>query len=102
VGKNRRYGSDVTESATNDFLTKPRPISLSEEELGQLQPTEPETPQQVLAWVRYPESPIRVKGEAVAFTDRAVLVRWQNRDGSTHQAWVWRSAVSIPRPRPDS
>jgi hypothetical protein len=97
VGKNRRYESDLTENAINAFLTRPRPISLSEEELGHLEPVEPDTPPPVVAWVRYPEAPIRVQGEAVAFTDRAVLVRWLNRDGSTHQAWVWRSAVSTPQ-----
>ena len=32
MGENKRYGSDLTQSAINDALLRPRPISLSERE----------------------------------------------------------------------
>lgn len=34
MGKNRRYGSDLTAGALNEFLTRPMPVSLTEEERG--------------------------------------------------------------------
>jgi hypothetical protein len=55
VGENKRYGSDLTQSAINDALLRPRPISLSEREVGK-EITNAEAPVPVEAWVRFPES----------------------------------------------
>lgn len=96
MGQNKRYGTDVSDSALNDFLTRPRPISLSREELGNLPVTQCDDDSEVLAWVRYPETPVEVRGRVVEFTDRAARVAWRNRDGSAHSAWVWRDALSTP------
>lgn len=101
VGSNRRYGSDVSREAVNAAVTRPRPVSLTEQErrasgAGVEMPANSE---KVLAWVRYPESSIQVEGEAVAFNERAVLVRFPLLGGGTQEAWVWRSAVTK---RPDS
>lgn len=92
MGENKRYGSDLTQSAINDALLRPRPISLSEREVGS-QITNAEAPMPVEAWVRFPESAVRMKGTAVAWTKRAVWVEFTMRDGSTTRAWVWASAV---------
>lgn len=94
MGTNRRYGSDLTDAAVNEAVIRPRPVSLSPAEVGAA--TVPEAPEAVpvSAWVRFPESAIRVQGRAVAWTERAVWVEFTLRDGSTHRAWVWRSAVS--------
>lgn len=92
MGENKRYGSDLTESAINDALIRPKPISLSEREVGG-DITSAETPVPVAAWVRFPESAVRVNGRAVAWTKRAVWVEFSVRDGSTTRAWVWASAV---------
>ena len=86
----RRPPSD---EALNEMLTRPRPISLSKDELGTAEPREAVEPVPVEAWVRFPESPIRVSGQALAWTDKAVLVEFQLRSGATHRAWVWASAV---------
>jgi hypothetical protein len=94
VGTNRRYGSDLTNAALNEVLTRPRPISLSQVEIGEEPVKEAEAVIAVDAWVRFPESPVRVRGRAVAWTRRAVKVEWEMRDGSTRSAWVWASTVT--------
>jgi hypothetical protein len=99
MGSNRRYGSDVTDQAINEAVTRPRPISLTPAEIGQLDVSEPPKPEPVKAWVRYPETPVQVEARAIAWTERAVKVEWTMRDGSVQQAWVWRSAVSVRKGR---
>lgn len=94
MGQNRRYGSDLTDAALNEALTRPRPISLSPSELGHDPVTAAEAePVDVEAWVRFPEQPIKVQGRAVAWTRRAVWVEFTMRSGATYRAWVWASAV---------
>jgi hypothetical protein len=105
MGGNRRYGSDVSREAINEAATRPRPVSLTEHERKSTGAgvTTPESPEKVLAWVRYPEQAVQVEGEAVAFNDRVVLVRFATFGGGVAEAWVWRSAVTKPaRPRPES
>lgn len=102
MGTNRRYGSDLTDKAINAVLVRPKPLSLTEDEkksTGEAvqQPSTEDAPQ-VLAWVRYPEWTVQVAGRVVAYNDRMVLVEWETQGGGTHQAWVWRSAVTIPKP----
>ncbi len=103
MGSNRRYGSDLTDKAVNAFLVRRKPLSLTDDEkksTGEAveQPLAEEAPS-VLAWVRYPEWTVQVAGKVVAYNDRMVLVEWETQGGGTHQAWVWRSAVTIPKPR---
>ncbi len=50
-------------------------------------------PRPVRAWVRYGDVPLQVDGEAVAWTERAVAVRWRTPAGVEHRAWVWVGAV---------
>lgn len=92
MGENKRYGSDLTQNALTEAVLRPRPISLSEREVGK-EITPAESPVPVEAWVRFPESAVRLKGHAVAWTKRAVWVEFTLRDGSTTRAWVWASAV---------
>jgi hypothetical protein len=75
-------------------LVRPRPITLSEAELGETAPTEATDEILVNAWVRFPETPIRVHARVVAWTDHAVHVEWTMHDGATHRAWVWKGAIS--------
>lgn len=100
MGANRRYGSDVSREAVNAAATRPRPVSLTEQErqASGAGVELPEHPEKVLAWVRYPESAVQVEGEAVAFNERAVLVRFPILGGGHQEAWVWRSAVTKRRP----
>jgi hypothetical protein len=104
MGGNRRYGSDVSREAINAAVTRPRPLSLTENERRSTGAgvTTPDEPEKVLAWVRYPEQAVQVEGEAVAFNDRVVLVRFPTFGGGVAEAWVWRSAVTKPAPpRPE-
>jgi len=50
----------------------------------------------VTAWARYGngETAVRVEGQAVAWTARAVAVEWKTPAGAVHRAWVSASAVS--------
>jgi hypothetical protein len=66
MGSNRRYGSDITDAAINEAVIRPRPVSLTAAEIGQQSVTDPPVPEAVTAWVRYPETPIRVEGRAIA------------------------------------
>lgn len=93
MGQNRRYGSDLTDAAINEALIRPQPISLSDGEVGD-HVTQAARPVDVTAWVRFPESPVRVEARAIAWTDRAVLVEFTLRDGGQRRAWVWASAVT--------
>jgi hypothetical protein len=92
MGTNRRYGSDLTDSAINEAVTRPTPISLSPAEIGG-HVTDAVDGLPVTAWVRFPETPIQVEGKAVAWTDRAVWVEFTMHNGRTLRAWVWASAV---------
>ena len=71
------------------------PFSLTPEELEL--DTEPLTktpvPRPVRVWVRFGPHAIKVDAEAVAWTGRAVAVRWTMASGTEHKAWVWASAV---------
>lgn len=73
------------DAALDEVLTRPQPISLSAAELGAEAVKE--------AWVKFPESAVRVRGRTIAWTRRAVRVEWEMRDGATRRAWVWVSAV---------
>jgi hypothetical protein len=92
MGQNRRYGSDVTDLGLNEFLVRARPLSLSADEIGEGVRDAAE-PLPVQAWVRFPEHAIQVRGEAVAWNDRAVWVEFRMLSGATFRAWVWASAV---------
>lgn len=98
MGTAKRY-ADRADRQMNDRIVRGimesgEPVSLGRDELElDLQPvTKTPRPHAVRAWVRYPGGPVQVDGEAVAWTARAVAVRWP-AGGSVHRAWVWASAV---------
>ncbi|WP_378143918.1 hypothetical protein ACFJGV_10765 [Cnuibacter sp. UC19_7] len=91
----------MTWKAVNTFLTRPKPITLTDEELRSAEDTtEPATPPRVKAWVRYPEATVEVEGRVLAFNERVALVEYDVLGGETQGAWVWRSAVTDQRPEP--
>lgn len=50
------------------------------------------TPDPVLAWLQFPDRMLELEGRVIAYTERAVLVKW----GHGHNAdcaWAWRDAV---------
>ncbi|MGV8970402.1 MAG: hypothetical protein ACOH1J_08130 [Microbacteriaceae bacterium] len=104
MGTSRRYALVVDATIDNriaqEVMRSGEPLSLSSMELElDVQPlTRTPRPHQVRAWVRYPAAPICVDAIAVAWTPRAVALKWQTGDGSEHKAWVWASAVTARQP----
>jgi hypothetical protein len=97
VGTNRRYERHVgaqIDRRIEETAGRGHPIGLTDDELDKTRqrPTWAATPLPVWAWVRYPGTPVRVEGFAIAWTARAVMVEWQDRDTS-RRLWVWASAV---------
>ena len=71
------------------------PQTLTDRELElDVQPlTKTPVPVPARAWVRYGGVAIKLEVEIVAWTPRAVAVRWKTGAGEEHRAWVWASAV---------
>lgn len=71
------------------------PLSLTPEELdfehNPVTTSVPGVP--VWAWIRFPGSAERVKGEACSWSSRAVQVLWEDA-GLRRATWVWASAVT--------
>ncbi|WP_460537839.1 hypothetical protein [Humibacter ginsengiterrae] len=76
-------------------MTRPRPISLTDDELDLTHNhvTEASEPVKVRAFVRFHEAVIHPEAEAVAWTARAVKIRFTMQNGARHEVWVWASAV---------
>jgi hypothetical protein len=103
VGTNRRYADRIGEQFArriDQVAVRPQPISLTDDELDKERSTvrAAAEPIPVVAWVRFPETPIRAEARAVAWTDRAVLIEWEHADGRTLRCWVWASAVQRQEP----
>ncbi|GAA1772138.1 hypothetical protein [Agromyces humatus] len=98
MGQNRRYGSDLTDLAIYEVVLRPAPISLTPEEVGAADIPPAPSPVDVTAWVRFPEASVEVRARAIAWTDRAVQIEFELRDGQTRRAWVWASAVRRVEP----
>lgn len=84
-------------ATVNEVLISPKPISLTTAELGDEKPTEAPGDIPVVAWVRFPESPIRVEGRVLRWTDHAVQIEWTTHSGATHRVWVWKGAAEPGR-----
>ena len=99
MGTAKRYADKVDRqmnaSIIRRIMESGEPQTLGREELAldRLPLTKPPRPLPVRAWVRYPDGPLEVDAEAVAWTSRAVAVRWLAGEVA-HKAWVWSSAVS--------
>ena len=92
MGTNKRYADAVDRRmdarVVEKIMRSGQPLTLTDVEL-QLD-TYPLTrdPQP-----QYPAAPVQVDALAVAWTPRAVAIRWAGPDGVEHRAWVWASAV---------
>ncbi|CAN5475761.1 hypothetical protein BH10ACT6_BH10ACT6_12700 [soil metagenome] len=97
LGTNKRYADAIdrrmNERIVESVIAGQAVHSLTNDELElETQPlTKPPVPRPVRAWVRF--GPVAVKAEAVAWTERAVAIRWTMASGAEHRAWVWASAV---------
>jgi hypothetical protein len=95
VGVNRRYGDHGMDSRILEAVSRGEvPLTLTEQELQlDREPlTRAPVAKPVRAWVRYGSTPIEVDAEAVAWTSRAVAIRWMNGE-ALDRAWVWAGAV---------
>lgn len=101
MGQNRRYQiveRDV-ERAGQAADRAPRPVSLTVDQvIGTGRRVDAATPVPVTAWVPHQVAyvePLQVEAEAVAWTQRAVLVRW-TPPGMSYpvHAWLWAQAVT--------
>lgn len=95
MGSNKRYPGHGIERAIDYSMVRPEPIGLTEQELDlEHNPARrPREPIEVKAWVRYREVSIQPRGRAIAFTDKAVLVEYEEHGGRTMRVWVWASSV---------
>ena len=74
-------------------LARRQPRSLAPEQLGDLPVTAAPRPTRVLAWVVWEDGVEElVRAEAVAWTRRAVRVRW-GAPPHVLAVWVWAGAV---------
>lgn len=96
MGQNRRYGTDVSRAAVNEFLTRPYPVTLTREEIGSEPPVPVADGDTVDVWLRFVEVRVQERAVVVAYTDRAVQVEVVRRDGSRYRVWVWQGAVTMP------
>jgi hypothetical protein len=98
MGTNKRYAASADRQmdariAERVMVGEPETLSTQELQLGKLPVTRTPAPEAVKAWVRYGTVPIEIEAEAVAWTPRAVAIRWVTPKGELHKAWVWASAV---------
>ncbi|MGJ8721058.1 MAG: hypothetical protein ACSHW9_04365 [Salinibacterium amurskyense] len=99
MGSNKRYARQVDArmdtSIVERIMASSAPDSLSDEELelSRFDLTQTRNPRPVWAWVRYSDGALQVEADAVAWTERAVAIKWQTISGQPHRAWVWGSAV---------
>jgi hypothetical protein len=98
VGTNRRYAGQLDRKldhriAERVMAGEPETLRDQELELDVEMTLRPDRAVGVRAWVRYGGVPISVDAEAVAWTQRAVAIRWKTPTGTVHRAWVWASAI---------
>lgn len=72
---------------------EPHTLTNDELELDREPLTRTPMPRPVRAWVRFGPHALKVDAEAVAWTGRAVAIKWTMASGAEHRAWVWASAV---------
>jgi hypothetical protein len=82
-----------------ETIMRGEPSSLTDDELElDVQPiTRTPVAVSAVAWVRYGAVALKIPVEVVAWTSRAVAVRWKTPTGGIHKAWVWASAVEQGR-----
>lgn len=96
MSKNRRYGTDVSRAAINEFLTRPAPVSLTPEEIGPAPVVDVVDGDTVDVWLRFVEIRVQERAVVTAYNDRAIQVCVTRRDGSQYRVWVWRGAATTP------
>ncbi|PYY52595.1 hypothetical protein DEJ17_15845 [Curtobacterium sp. MCSS17_011] len=83
--KNVGHGTDVSRAAINEFLTRPRPVTRTKDELADDPVCEVTDGEPVDVWLRFPEQSVQERAVVVAYTERARQVEVTRRDGSSYR-----------------
>jgi len=98
LGTSKRYAAHYDQRMNDKILERvmaeqtPTSLTPDELELDRHPLTRTPKPEAVTAWVRYGKTAVKVDARVVAWTPRAVAVRWDT-PGGEHRAWLWSSAV---------
>lgn len=98
MGSNRRYAhrvDDMMDARILERVSRDGPLqtlSPGELELDRQPLTITPRPEPVQAWVRFGDTPVRVRAEAVRWTPRAIGIRFRVSEREM-RTWVWASAV---------
>ncbi len=99
--QNRRYSEGIEreiEKVANAYERRGTPISLSVDEVrgtGRRRDLD-QSPIPVTAWVRHRvvlDETKLLDALVVAYTDKAVLLKYADAAGNVHHVWVWAGAV---------
>jgi len=105
MGTNKRYAHHYDEmmdaKIAEGIMRTGAPDTLDSKQLalGREALTRAPIPQPARAWVRYGDHSIEIDVEVVAWTEKAIAIRWPGPDGTEHRAWVWAGAVGHQRRR---
>ena len=104
MGGNRRYDliSQNLDRAAQEWARRPTVIGLTDEQVrASGRRTDSAEPVPVAAWVphqiAYTEQ-LLIRGQVIAWTRDAVLLRYVGSDGRESHVWVWASAVQRLHP----
>ncbi|BDI23196.1 hypothetical protein [Herbiconiux sp. L3-i23] len=96
MGRNRRYDTELSYRAVAETVIRAEPVSLERAQVGE-QVTQATRENKVIAWVPFRSEAIaEIEGRVLAWTERAVLVEFEMKDGRTRRSWVWAGAVRRP------
>ena len=98
MGTQKRYADSVDRRMLEkmylrEMVGQPDTLSEYEVDLRNLPLTTDPKPKKARAWVRYGGTAVIANVYVLAWTDRAVRVRWKQPDGIVQEAWVWAPAV---------
>lgn len=105
MGTNRRYAHSIDarmdERIAEGIMRTGAPDSLDPKQLNlDHEPlTRAPKPESARAWVRHGEHSIEIDVQVIAWTARAMAIRWRGPEGVEHHAWVWAGAVTQQNPR---
>lgn len=103
MGTNKRYAHHydglMDARIADGIMRTGEPDTLDPKQLGlDHEPmTRTPKPHPARAWVPYGDHSIETDVEVVAWTERAIAIRWPGPGNSEHHAWVWVGAVSQRR-----
>ena len=105
MGTNKRYAHHYDQVMDNKIAEgimrtgEPDTLDAKQLALDRNPITRTPAPYPARAWVKYGDHAMEIDVEVVAWTDRAVAIRWPGPDAAEHHCWVWAGAVGQRRRR---